>query len=172
MVVRDDRDEIAVVRMAHGKVSALDPAFCQAMAAEIERLEQEPAGALVLTGTGSAFSAGVDLHQLLNGGIDYVRHFLPLMETFFRALLLFKKPLVAAVNGHRRRVHHRGGGRSSCDGERPGPHRRPRAARRRAVPAPAARNDRGAGLAGSASASGLQRPNSACRRRGNDRIRR
>ena len=100
MFVREDRDEIAVVRMAHGKVSALDPAFCEAMAAEIARLEQLPVGAVVLTGTGSAFSAGVDLHRLLSGGVDYVRHFLPLMETFFRALLVFPKPVVAAVNGH------------------------------------------------------------------------
>ena len=100
MFVREDRDAVAVLRMAYGKVSALDPALCQAMAAEIARLEQEPVRAVVLTGTGSAFSAGVDLHQLLSGGADYVRHFLPLMETFFRALLVFPKPLVAAINGH------------------------------------------------------------------------
>lgn len=100
MFAREDRDDIAVLRMAYGKVSALDPAFCEAMAAEIERLEHQPFGAVVLTGTGNAFSAGVDLHQLLNGGVDYVRRFLPLMEKFFRALLVLPKPLVAAVNGH------------------------------------------------------------------------
>src|SRR5918995_5927051 len=100
MFVREDRDDIAVVRMAHGKVNALDAVFCETMAAEIERLKQQPVGGLVLTGSGSAFSAGVDLHRLLNRGADYVRHFLPLMETFFRALLVFPKPLVAAINGH------------------------------------------------------------------------
>jgi enoyl-CoA hydratase len=100
MFGREDRGDIAVIRMAHGKVSALDPAFCEALTAELERLDQQPVRALVLTGTGSAFSAGVDLHQLLNRGADYVRHFLPLMETFFRALLVFPKPLVAAINGH------------------------------------------------------------------------
>jgi enoyl-CoA hydratase len=100
MFVREDRDDIAVLRMAHGKVSALDPVFCDAMTAEIERLEHQPVAAVVLTGTGSTFSAGVDLHQLLNGGVAYVRRFLPVMETFFRALFVLPKPLVAAVNGH------------------------------------------------------------------------
>ena len=100
MFAREDRDDIAVIRMAYGKVSALDSKFCENMAAEIERLELQPVGGVVITGTGSAFSAGVDLHQLLNGGVEYVRHFLPLMERLFRALLVFPKPLVAAVNGH------------------------------------------------------------------------
>jgi enoyl-CoA hydratase len=100
MFAREDREDIAVLRLAYGKVSALDPAFCEGLASEIERLEYQPFNAVVLTGTGSAFSAGVDLHQLLNGGADYVRRFLPLMETLFRALLVLPKPLVAAVNGH------------------------------------------------------------------------
>lgn len=100
MFVREDRDDIAVLRMAHGKVSALDGPFCQAMSAELERLQQEPVRALILTGTGSAFSAGVDLYQLLDGGADYVRQFLPAMEGFFRTLLVFPKPLITAINGH------------------------------------------------------------------------
>jgi len=97
---RDNSEDVAILRMAHGKVSALDAAFCDAMAGELDRLGRDSARALVLTGTGSAFSAGVDLFQLLDGGTTYVRQFLPLMDRFFCALLEFPKPLVAAINGH------------------------------------------------------------------------
>jgi enoyl-CoA hydratase len=100
MFAREDRDDIAVVRMAYGKVSALDAAFCDALRRALEQIEHEPVRALVLTGTGAAFSAGVDLFQLLDGGADYVRRFLPILDSFLRALLTFPKPLVAAVNGH------------------------------------------------------------------------
>jgi enoyl-CoA hydratase len=34
-------------------------------------------GAAVVTGTGSAFSAGVDLKQIVNGAQSYVQEFLP-----------------------------------------------------------------------------------------------
>ena len=86
--------------MAHGKVSALDALFCDALVKEITEVARGPARALVLTGTGSSFSAGVDLFQALEGGADYLSRFLPAMETFFRTLLTFPKPAVAAVNGH------------------------------------------------------------------------
>jgi enoyl-CoA hydratase len=86
--------------MAHGKVSALDAAFCGALVREIETVAAGPARALVITGTGSAFSAGVDLFQVLDGGADYLGRFLPAMESFFLTLLTFPKPAVAAVNGH------------------------------------------------------------------------
>ena len=86
--------------MAHGKVSALDTDFCQALVAEITDIAHGPSTALVLTGTGSSFSAGVDLFKVLSGGAEYLSRFLPAMESFFRTLLTFPKPAVAAVNGH------------------------------------------------------------------------
>ena len=100
MINREDSESIAVIRMAHGKVSALDALFCDALVKEITEVARGPARALVLTGTGSSFSAGVDLFQALEGGADYLIRFLPAMETFFRTLLTFPKPAVAAVNGH------------------------------------------------------------------------
>ncbi len=100
MITREDSGSIAVIRMAHGKVSALDAAFCDALVKEIETVAAGSARALVITGTGSAFSAGVDLFQVLEGGADYLGRFLPAMEAFFLALLTFPKPAVAAVNGH------------------------------------------------------------------------
>ena len=100
MFAREDAGAIAVLRMAHGKVSALDADFCDALTAEIESIGASASKALVITGTGSAFSAGVDLFKVLDGGAAYLDRFLPAMKRVFHALLTFPKPAVAAVNGH------------------------------------------------------------------------
>jgi enoyl-CoA hydratase len=100
VITREDSGEIAVVRMAHGKVSALDTGFCDALENEIDSIAAGSANGLVITGTGTTFSAGVDLFQVLRGGADYLERFLPAMQRLFRALLTFPKPAVAAVNGH------------------------------------------------------------------------
>jgi enoyl-CoA hydratase len=100
MFTRDDTGEVAIIRMAHGKVSALDTELCTALADEIRAVSSGAPRALVLTGTGSSFSAGVDLFRVLNGGAEYLQQFLPAMESLFHALLSFPKPTVAAINGH------------------------------------------------------------------------
>lgn len=89
-----------MVRLAHGKVSALDVDLCHALVRELEAIAASDARALILTGTGSAFSAGVDLFRVLDGGAEYLKRFLPAMEAFFRTLLTFSKPAIAAINGH------------------------------------------------------------------------
>lgn len=100
MIAREDRGAIAVIRLAHGKVSALDLELCSALTAELARARATGARAIVLTGTGSAFSAGVDLFRVTRGGAEYVREFLPRMDALFRAVLTAPLPVVAAVNGH------------------------------------------------------------------------
>ena len=100
MIQREDSGSIAVLRMAHGKVSALDVEFCDSLVASINDIARSPAHALVVTGTGSTFSAGVDLFRLLKEGSAYLQRFLPALERYFLALLNFPKPAVAAVNGH------------------------------------------------------------------------
>jgi enoyl-CoA hydratase len=100
MLSCEDHTVAAVVRLAHGKVSALDIEFCDALSQELNRLASSSTPAVILTGTGSAFSAGVDLFRVLDGGRAYLHRFLPAMETLFRTLLTFPRPLIAAVNGH------------------------------------------------------------------------
>jgi enoyl-CoA hydratase len=100
MFVREDDDDVAVLRLTHGKVSALDLELCEALSEEIGSVATSPARALVITGTGSAFSAGVDLFRVLDGGPAYLDVFLPAMRRVFQTLLTFPKPAVAAVNGH------------------------------------------------------------------------
>ena len=60
----------------------------------------DPTAAVVITGHGSAFSAGVDLKRIVDGGQAYVREFLPALTQTFLAVFGHQGPVVAAVNGH------------------------------------------------------------------------
>lgn len=93
-------DGIAVVTMRHGKVNALDIELCEALAACFAELRDGAAKAVVLTGQGRIFSAGVDLIRVSDGGADYIRRFLPALHRLYDAVFFHPKPVVAAINGH------------------------------------------------------------------------
>jgi enoyl-CoA hydratase len=78
----------------------MDAAFCEHLIKRLAGLRTSPARAVVITGQGNIFSAGVDLVQALEGGPDYFRHFLPPLRCAFEAVFFYPKPIVAAVNGH------------------------------------------------------------------------
>jgi enoyl-CoA hydratase len=91
---------IAVVTMRHGKANALDSEFCEALAARLAELGRSDARAVVLTGQGTIFSAGVDLKRYAAEGAGYIRTFLPALHRLYDAAFFLPKPLVAAINGH------------------------------------------------------------------------
>jgi enoyl-CoA hydratase len=99
MIIRSQDEGILTLRLAHGKASALDAELLDALLRELDEIADDTR-ALILTGTGSIFSAGVDLFRLTREGADYVREFLPLLSRFVRALFTFPRPVVAAANGH------------------------------------------------------------------------
>jgi enoyl-CoA hydratase len=100
MIELSHRGAVAIVTMNHGKANALDIEFCEAIAAQFETLRGSNAKAVVLTGQGSMFSAGVNLLRLSEGGAAYVRRFLPALHRLYDTVFFFPKPVVAAVNGH------------------------------------------------------------------------
>jgi enoyl-CoA hydratase/carnithine racemase len=101
MIDLTHRGNVTVLRIAHGKANALDLELCEALIAQLEECQRSAAtGALVVTGTGRMFSAGVDLPRLVDGGASYVRVFLPAVNRMFQTLFAFPKPVVSAVNGH------------------------------------------------------------------------
>lgn len=98
MIEREEREGIVTLRLAHGKVSAMDAELIEALVGQLRSLDG--ARALVLTGSGTVFSAGVDLFRLVDGGADYVRRFIPLLRDLLLALFTVEIPVVAAANGH------------------------------------------------------------------------
>jgi enoyl-CoA hydratase len=99
MIERSQHEGILTLRLAHGKASALDVELLEALQHELDEVAED-VRALILTGTGSIFSAGVDLFRLTQGGAEYVRRFLPVLSRFVRTLFAFPRPVVAAANGH------------------------------------------------------------------------
>jgi enoyl-CoA hydratase len=100
VIEREDDGDVAVLRLAHGPVGAMDIELCQAIAKEFRSLVAEPVRAVVVTGSGRAFSAGVDLRRYLDEDVPYVQRFLPALSEAFRAAFELTKPVVSAVNGH------------------------------------------------------------------------
>jgi enoyl-CoA hydratase len=107
MIDRTTTDGIVTLRLNHGKAAALDVELLDAMALAFTELADSDARAVILTGTGSIFSAGVDLFRIVGrgsdcvaGGTDYVARFFPALARFVLDLFAFPKPFVVAANGH------------------------------------------------------------------------
>jgi enoyl-CoA hydratase len=94
----EEHDGLHIVRLANGPVNVLDLEHLEELTAAFNGLAE--ADAVVLTGAGRTFSAGVDLRRILDGGRDYVAEFLPALSAALRAVFDHPRPVVAAVNGH------------------------------------------------------------------------
>lgn len=95
-----DRDgALAVVRLDRPPANALTTAFFVELVAVLDRLATPDVRALVLTGTGSFFSAGLDLFEVFADGTDFDA-FATAFDRGFGELFAYPKPVVAAINGH------------------------------------------------------------------------
>ena len=100
MIHSEQRGRTTILRVEHGKVNAIDTELLTELAERLDEIERSSATAVVLTGTGKAFSAGVDLFRVLDGGQAYVDGFLTALSATLLRLFTFPRPVVAAVNGH------------------------------------------------------------------------
>jgi enoyl-CoA hydratase len=72
----------------------MDLELMTALGETLDELRALRPGAVILTGTGSAFSAGVDLPRLLEGGPDYVKKFIPALCDGIQKLFAFPRPVM------------------------------------------------------------------------------
>jgi enoyl-CoA hydratase len=101
MIHRETIDhDVTLLRMEHGKVNALDSELLAELRDHLDALRKEGAPAIVLTGAGRSFSAGVDLYRVIDGGAAYVEEFLPLLAVALHRLIAYPRAVVAALNGH------------------------------------------------------------------------
>lgn len=101
MLHHEIRSGITILRLDHGKAHAIDVELATALRDAFAEIESAGnARAVVLTGTGSIFCAGVDIVRLVNEGPDYVDPFVSAMTDMIVTQFRYPLPLVAAINGH------------------------------------------------------------------------
>jgi enoyl-CoA hydratase/carnithine racemase len=90
----------AVLTLASDKVNALDREVVNEVIAFVDLCEQDPEiGALVVTGEGSLFSAGVNVKAILEHDKPHTEELLSALSTAVVSLFQCSKPTVAAING-------------------------------------------------------------------------
>ncbi len=104
MITTNDQQNIRLLTLSDPqRRNPLSPALVRDLLAALESAAQDPAiRAVVLTGAGTAFSAGADLdflkHVTSTGAEANYAHSLELMRLFHR-VYTFPKPTIAAING-------------------------------------------------------------------------
>ncbi len=85
-----------IILNASGK-NALSMELMRAVIAELKSAAGEP---LLITGAGDAFSAGLNLEEVLALDASSVRQFMDLLEEMVAELYSYPGPTVALINGH------------------------------------------------------------------------
>lgn len=98
-VITDTAGEVAVLRMNRPeRRNAMDTKMLERLVEALDQLLGSDAAALVITGSGGAFSAGADISEEVDpeGAVRRMELFCLLYEKASR----FTKPTVAAIDGH------------------------------------------------------------------------
>ena len=96
-----DTGRVTVVTLDRPPANALNRAFFDELLDVLPRLRAAPeVRAVVVTGTGRFFSAGLDLFEVFAYDPPAFDAFTERFDEGFGALFAFPKPVVAAVNGH------------------------------------------------------------------------
>lgn len=95
------RDKLAVITLSRSKSNSLNREMITELYDMLHNIENDDQiGGLIITGKANFFSAGLDLIELYGYNEEEAASFWHLFLKFTAKITAFKKPLVAAINGH------------------------------------------------------------------------
>ncbi|WP_158796608.1 enoyl-CoA hydratase/isomerase family protein [Pedobacter sp. L105] len=95
------KDRLALITLNRGKSNALNREMITEITDMLYNIENDAnIGGVIITGRENFFSAGLDLIELYRYNEEEIKSFWHLFLNFTAKITAFKKPLVAAINGH------------------------------------------------------------------------
>lgn len=95
------KDKLAIITLNRGKSNSLNREMVTELHDMLENIENDDnIGGVIITGRENFFSAGLDLIELYHYNEEEAKSFWHLFLKFTAKITAFKKPLVAAINGH------------------------------------------------------------------------
>jgi 3,2-trans-enoyl-CoA isomerase len=95
------KDRLAIITLNRGKSNALNREMVSELTDMLQNIDADSnIGGVMITGKEHFFSAGLDLIELYNYNEEEAKSFWHLFLNFVAKITAFKKPLIAAINGH------------------------------------------------------------------------
>ena len=95
------KDHLSIITLDRGKSNALNREMITELKDIFSNIASDPTiGGVIITGKEHFFSAGLDLIELYNYSEEEAESFWHLFLDFTATITSFRKPLVAAINGH------------------------------------------------------------------------
>lgn len=95
------KDKLAIITLNRGKSNSLNREMVTELHDMLHNIENDDnIGGVIITGKDHFFSAGLDLIELYHYNEEEAKSFWHLFLNFTAKITSFKKPLVAAINGH------------------------------------------------------------------------
>jgi len=95
------KDRLAIITLNRGKSNSLNREMITELTDMLINIEADAnIGGVMITGKDHFFSAGLDLIEIYDYNEEQVKSFWDLFLNFVSKITAFKKPLVAAINGH------------------------------------------------------------------------
>ena len=95
------KDRLAIITLNRGKSNSLNREMVTELTDMLQNISADSnIGGVIITGKEHFFSAGLDLIELYNYNEEEAKSFWHLFLNFVAQITAFKKPLIAAINGH------------------------------------------------------------------------
>lgn len=95
------KDRLAIITLDRGKSNSINREMVQELIDVFAQIEADSSiGGVIITGKENFFSAGLDLIELYGYNEEEAKSFWYLFLEFNAKITSFKKPLIAAINGH------------------------------------------------------------------------
>ncbi len=95
------KDDLAIITLNRGKSNSLNREMVTELTDMLTNIESDTnIGGVMITGREHFFSAGLDLIELYGYNEEEAKSFWHLFLNFVAKITAFKKPIVAAINGH------------------------------------------------------------------------